>query len=129
MLQMLGLFAEFERATSDERITARMERAASQGRWVMGRVPCGYVRGVPRKAPSPGRQRAEKLLRAYCADAIDVRTLKREQARINAEVAEAEAQPANNGEKLRQEKEIIDLALDLAKDGASSYRKAKPRGA
>jgi hypothetical protein len=30
----------------------------------------------------------EKLLRAYYADAIDVATLKREQARINAEVAE-----------------------------------------
>jgi hypothetical protein len=33
----------------------------------------------------------EKLLRAYYADAIDVATLKREQARINAEVAEVES--------------------------------------
>ncbi len=44
MLQMLGVFAEFERATIVERITAGMERAASQGRWVVGRVPYGYVR-------------------------------------------------------------------------------------
>jgi site-specific DNA recombinase len=36
----------------------------------------------------------EKLLRAYYADAIDVAILKREQARINAEVAEAESQLA-----------------------------------
>jgi hypothetical protein len=57
----------------------------------------------------------DKLLRAYYADAIDVTTLKREQARINAEVAEAESQLANDGEKLAQAKQLIDLALDLAK--------------
>jgi hypothetical protein len=68
----------------------------------------------------------EKLLRAYYADAIDVATLKREQARINAEVTEVESQLASDGEKLKQAKQIIDLALDLAKDWASSYRKAKP---
>ena len=68
----------------------------------------------------------EKLLRAYYADAIDVATLKREQARINAEVTEAESQLANDGEKLAQAKQIIDLALDLAKDCAASYRKARP---
>ncbi|MFB3737916.1 MAG: recombinase family protein, partial [Candidatus Velamenicoccus archaeovorus] len=44
MLQMLGVFAEFERATIVERITAGMERAASQGRWVVGKVPYGYLR-------------------------------------------------------------------------------------
>ena len=53
-------------------------------------------------------------------------TLKREQARINAEVAEAESQLANDGEMLAQAKQIIDLALDLAKDCATSYRKASP---
>jgi len=68
----------------------------------------------------------EKLLRAYYADAIDVQTLKREQARINAEVAKAESQLATDGEKLRQATKIIDLALDLAKNCAASYRKAKP---
>jgi site-specific DNA recombinase len=68
----------------------------------------------------------EKLLRAYYADAIDVAILKREQARINAEVADAESQLATDGEKLAQAKQIIALALDLAKDCAASYRKAKP---
>jgi site-specific DNA recombinase len=68
----------------------------------------------------------EKLLRAYYADAIDVAILKREQARINAEVADAESQFATNGEKLAQAKQIIELALDLAKDCAASYRKARP---
>jgi hypothetical protein len=68
----------------------------------------------------------EKLLRAYYADAIDVQILKREQARINTEVTEAESQLATDGEKLNQANQIIDLALDIAKDCASSYRKAKP---
>jgi hypothetical protein len=62
----------------------------------------------------------------YGADAIDVATLKREQSRINAEVAEAESQLAQDGEKLAQAKQIIDLALDLAEDCAASYRKARP---
>ncbi|HEY3213471.1 MAG TPA: recombinase family protein [Actinomycetota bacterium] len=68
----------------------------------------------------------DKLLRAYYADAIDVTTLKREQARINAEVTEAESQLAADGEKLAQAKRVIDLALDLAKDCAASYSKARP---
>jgi hypothetical protein len=67
----------------------------------------------------------EKLLRAYFADAIDVQTLKREQARINAEVAQAESQLATDSEMLRQATKVIDLALDLAKNCAASYRKAK----
>jgi hypothetical protein len=81
------------------------------------------------KAPSPLSGEREKLLRAYYADAIDVQILRREQARINAEVAEAESQLASDGDKLKQTKEIIDLALNLAKNCAVSYRKAKPRRA
>ncbi len=68
----------------------------------------------------------EKLLRAYYADAIDVETLKREQARIFAEVTEAEAQLAADGDSLKQAKQIIDLALELAKNCAASYRRARP---
>jgi hypothetical protein len=49
-------------------------------------------------------------------DQGDVATLKREQSRINAEVAEAESRLATDGEKLEQAKQTIDLALDLAKD-------------
>jgi site-specific DNA recombinase len=41
-------------------------------------------------------------------------------------VAEAESQLASDGEKLAQVKQTIDLALDLAKDCAASYRKARP---
>lgn len=65
MLQMLGVFAEFERQTIVERITAGMERAASQGRWVVGRVPFGYVREPKTKLLHPLPAQAEVLREAF----------------------------------------------------------------
>jgi site-specific DNA recombinase len=89
------------------------------------RIPTRLKRRLERVLRTEVAER-ERLLRAYYADAIDVQTLKREQARINGEVAEAESQLATDGDRLKQAKEIIDLALDLARDCAASYRKAKP---
>jgi len=42
MLQMLGVFAEFEHATIVERTKAGMERKARNGEWCGGFVPFGY---------------------------------------------------------------------------------------
>jgi len=42
MVQMLGVFAEFERATIIDRVIAGMERKAAQGGWCGGPVPVGY---------------------------------------------------------------------------------------
>ena len=42
MLQMLGVFAEFEHATIVERTKVGMEKKAKGGRWVGGVVPYGY---------------------------------------------------------------------------------------
>jgi len=42
MLQMLGVFAEFEHATIVERTRTGMEKKAKSGRWVGGYVPYGY---------------------------------------------------------------------------------------
>lgn len=42
MLQMLGVFAEFEHATIVERTKVGMERKAKGGEWVGGVVPFGY---------------------------------------------------------------------------------------
>jgi len=42
MLQMLGVFAEFEHATIVERTKVGMERKARNGTWVGGTVPFGY---------------------------------------------------------------------------------------
>jgi hypothetical protein len=43
MVQMLGVFAEFERTTIIDCITARMERKAARGEWQNGRRPNGYI--------------------------------------------------------------------------------------
>lgn len=42
MVQLLGVFAEFERATIVERTVAGMERKAERGEWVGGNIPFGY---------------------------------------------------------------------------------------
>ncbi len=42
MVQMLGVFAEFERATIIDRVIAGMERKASRGGWCGGQRPFGY---------------------------------------------------------------------------------------
>ena len=65
MLQMLGVFAEFERATIVERITAGMERAASQGRWVVGKVPYGYLRDKATKLIHPHEAQADVVRRIF----------------------------------------------------------------
>ena len=65
MLQMLGVFAEFERTTIVERVVAGMERAASQGRWVMGKVPYGYVRDQDSKLIVPEPVQAVVVRRIF----------------------------------------------------------------
>ena len=42
MLQVLGAFAEFERATLIDRVVAGMERKAKRGEWHGGQLPYGY---------------------------------------------------------------------------------------
>ena len=49
MVQMLGVFAEFERATIIDRVIAGMERKAARGGWNGGPVPFGYI-SIPRRA-------------------------------------------------------------------------------
>ncbi len=43
MVQMLGVFAEFERATIIDRVIAGMERKAARGEWCGGSRPYGYT--------------------------------------------------------------------------------------
>ena len=42
MVQMLGVFAEFERATIIDRVISGMEKTAARGAWCGGREPFGY---------------------------------------------------------------------------------------
>ncbi|HEX4115208.1 MAG TPA: recombinase family protein [Solirubrobacteraceae bacterium] len=53
MLQMLGVFAEFEHATIVDRVTAGLERRVREGRWMGRRIPYGYMRDPDSKALLP----------------------------------------------------------------------------
>ena len=53
MLQMLGVFAEFEHATIVDRVTSGIERRAKEGRWPNGRIPFGYTLNDGQLAPDP----------------------------------------------------------------------------
>ncbi len=55
MMQMLGVFAEFERASIVERIGAGMQRKAQLGGWTVGTYPIGYRKldGVVGPSPDP----------------------------------------------------------------------------
>src|SRR6266511_4678552 len=53
MLQMLGVFAEFEHATIVDRVTAGLERRVREGRWMSGRTPYGYTRADGLLVPDP----------------------------------------------------------------------------
>jgi site-specific DNA recombinase len=52
MVQMLGVFAEFERETIIDRVIAGMERKAGRGEWVVGPRPFGYTL-PPKGTPGP----------------------------------------------------------------------------
>lgn len=43
LVQMLGMFAQFERDTIIDRVIAGMERKAAKGKWKGGRRPFGYL--------------------------------------------------------------------------------------
>jgi site-specific DNA recombinase len=43
LVQLLGVFAEFERATIIDRVINGMERKAARGAWLGGRIPYGLV--------------------------------------------------------------------------------------
>jgi site-specific DNA recombinase len=53
MVQMLGVFAEFERATITDRVIAGMERKAGRGEWTGGGLPFGYRLDAERRFLEP----------------------------------------------------------------------------
>ncbi|MGH7427037.1 MAG: recombinase zinc beta ribbon domain-containing protein [Candidatus Methylomirabilaceae bacterium] len=68
----------------------------------------------------------DRLLKAYYAEAIDVPTLKREQARINTQQAQLEDELTRVGASLEETRKIIGLALQLAKSCRDGYLKGAP---
>ena len=68
-----------------------------------------------------------KLLDAYYAGAIDVPTLKTEQARIGSDIDAAKDRLADLDANLDEWQEILELAATLATRCGDAYRKANDR--
>jgi site-specific DNA recombinase len=65
MLQMLGVFAEFEHATIVDRVTAGLERRVREGKWMSGRLPYGYVRDRETRLLVPDPVKAPVVRRIF----------------------------------------------------------------
>ena len=65
MLQMLGVFAEFEHATIVDRVTAGLERRVREGKWMSGRTPYGYTRDKTTKLLIPDPVKAPVVRRIF----------------------------------------------------------------
>jgi site-specific DNA recombinase len=65
MLQMLGVFAEFEHATIVDRVTAGLERRVREGKWMSGRLPYGYTRDKDTKLLAPDPVKAPVVRRIF----------------------------------------------------------------
>jgi site-specific DNA recombinase len=64
LVQMLGMFAQFERDTIIDRVIAGMERKAAAGKWKGGRRPFGYQADAAASslAPDPGEATVVRLI-------------------------------------------------------------------
>ncbi len=71
MMQMLGVFAQFERSSIVERIAAGMERKAKGGGWTVGTYPYGYhkLNGTPGLVADPvAAPVVREIFRRYAED-------------------------------------------------------------
>jgi site-specific DNA recombinase len=79
LVQMLGMFAQFERDTIIDRVIAGMERKAAKGLWKGGRRPFGYtVNPGHRLIPHPAESAIVRLIfRLYTYDRLGSKVVAR----------------------------------------------------
>jgi len=84
LVQLLGVFAEFERETIIDRITSGMRAKAAKGKWSGGRRPYGYVidpatsKLVPHPAEAP---HVREMFRLYTHQRLGTRAIATELTR------------------------------------------------
>ena len=113
-IQLPASWAERLREELDAEVIARQSADAAQRELLTRRVA---------KAEAERR----KLLDAYYSGAIDVPTLKTEQARIGADFATAQDRLADLDANLTEWQEILELAAAFATRCGDAYRKATDR--
>jgi site-specific DNA recombinase len=96
MLQMLGVFAEFEHATIVDRVTAGIERRAKEGRWATGRLPFGYRRNERKDVISDERTAptVKRIFELYTSGRLGTAAIARQLADEQAAAPPAGWQPA-----------------------------------
>jgi site-specific DNA recombinase len=78
LVQMLGMFAQFERDTIIDRVIAGMERKAAAGKWKGGRRPFGYQVDTVEQALVPDTAEAavvRLIFDTYTRDRLGARTI------------------------------------------------------
>jgi site-specific DNA recombinase len=78
LVQMLGMFAQFERDTIIDRVIAGMERKAAAGKWKGGRRPFGYQVDTVQQALVPDTAEAalvRLIFDSYTRDRLGARTI------------------------------------------------------
>jgi site-specific DNA recombinase len=78
LVQMLGMFAQFERDTIIDRVIAGMERKAAAGKWKGGRRPFGYLvdPATSTLVADAGEAAVVRLIfQAYTQDRLGTRTI------------------------------------------------------
>ena len=80
----------------------------------------------PNLAAGAAGQRARAPARSLLAGDIELETFRERKRLIETEVAELETRTAHQAAKLRQARELVALALKLARNCHASYRKASP---
>src|SRR6266536_510681 len=85
MLQMLGVFAEFEHVTIVDRVTAGLERRVREGKWMSGRTPYGYTRTNGLLVPDPVKAPVvRRIFRLYAEGKLGTTAIAR---KLEAEAA------------------------------------------
>jgi site-specific DNA recombinase len=79
LVQLLGVFAEFERATIIDRLINGMERKAARGEWPGGRLPYGLRLDDEHLAAVDGEiETVERVFARYATAAVGCTTLAKE---------------------------------------------------
>jgi site-specific DNA recombinase len=78
LLQLLAIFAEFERSLLIDRITSGFKRKAARGEWLGGPAPYGYALDPPRKSLVPLEPEAsvvQEIFAKYTVEMLGAMTI------------------------------------------------------
>lgn len=115
-MQMLGVFAEFEREMIIDRVVAGMERKASRGQWTVGFAPEGY-----QVDPTTHHLQPQPSETATITEIFDLYTVRRQGTRTIATTLNRRGLRRRSGRPWNH-KTITDVLTNPAYIGAVAFR-------